>query len=110
MSEILQPTNNDCKRCGNKGYTHLLYKAGENGETQSMFTFCTCDGGKQLRQITVDFRLADLASFAKEILPRLDKAKGLLHNPEEAGKEIQLLQNEIRNLMSKVEKATQNET
>lgn len=107
---IETPTNPICPKCNNKGYTQLMYKAEAGEEVKSMMMFCTCDSGKQFRQITIDQRLEDLKAFAKEILPRLDKAHSQLHTPSEAGNEIRLLQREIRELLEKVEKAMNQET
>lgn len=101
----MESTKKECAKCSGKGYYHMMYKAESGSEEKSMMMYCVCEDGLQLRQIMLDTRLADLSAFAKEVLPRIEKIERELHKPDEAGKDLKALQDDIRLLMSKVEKA-----
>lgn len=112
MSEIINPFEKPveiCKRCKNRGYYPVLVKRESVGPSteppETSVMFCVCDSGRQLRQITIEFRLADLEDLCSIILPIVEKAKGSLHKPEEAGKELQALYDQLTGLLNRLTEA-----
>lgn len=94
-----------CDKCDKRGYYELLAKVETGQEAKSMVMFCKCENGQRLREITIDFRLNDISSFADEVLPRLKKAQEVLHKPEEAGKILKELQDEIESLVLRIKES-----
>lgn len=103
---MTQEKTGRCTKCDGKGYYHMMYKAEGGKPEESMMMFCSCKDGLQFRQISVDMRLADMKAFANEVLPRIEKAEKALHTPDEAGKELKSLKDDIQELLKKVEQST----
>ena len=89
-----------CDKCHNRGY----YQLAVSGTDGAVEMFCACVNGAKLRNLTNSFRLNDLREFSKNILPRIEKAHGQLHIPEEAGKELLSLKKEIQDVLEKIQK------
>lgn len=75
-----------CKICKNKGYHQMLVKPEEGikGPDMTMMSFCACEVGKQLHQISKDFRREDLRMFAKPLLDSLRQLENKWKNRDEA--------------------------
>ena len=89
-----------CEKCHNRGYYQLIV-SGNQGAAEM---FCVCVNGIKLRNLTNAFRLNDLKEFSKSVLPRIEKAHSQLHIPEEAGKELLSLKQEIQDVLEKIQK------
>ena len=67
--------------------------------------FCACEAGKQLRLITIEFRLGDLVELSDFLLIRLRKCSDLLHEPDKAGKELIAIIDHLLDLQTKLRQA-----
>lgn len=108
MSILSTPSDNFlCPKCQNKGYYPMLVKAEVPGqEEMQTVMFCVCQSGRQLRQITIEFRLSDLEDLSAAILPSIQKAKDFLHKPDEALKELQALEDQLNTLLTQLRNAS----
>ena len=94
-----------CPKCEQRGYYELLVKAEAGQDQKSMVMFCKCENGARFREITIDFRLNDLSSFADEVLPMVKKARETLHKPEESGKILKELEDQIQALLTRIKES-----
>lgn len=100
------PPQLDCSRCSNRGYYPMIIAPETpDGESKQTVMFCTCNSGRQLRQISIEFRLSDLEELMRAVMPALEKARSLLHKPEEAGKEIDELIANLNLLLDRIRNA-----
>ena len=103
-----------CNACQNRGYLALKVQPSrpEESPMQTM-TFCACDAGKQLHQISVEFRLGDLREAAEPILYVLRECENKWGNRSEAKRilrsAITSLETLLRGLEEKAEKVENNQ-
>lgn len=104
---IFTPTRQPefCKTCHNRGYYHLgiLVKDAPNlGEKKTM-AFCACDIGRQLYQISIDFRFADLKAFSDPLLKSLRECENRWRDREQARKILRQSVLELEKLVTRLE-------
>mgnify|MGYP001603500845 CR=1 FL=1 len=99
-----------CPKCQNKGYyPFLIQPIRAEDSPQQTVMFCACLNGRQLRQITVEFRLNDLEELAGLILPMLEKTKDEMHKPNDALKTVNQLIDQINELLGRIRNAERDE-
>ena len=101
ISTLLNKKEEICPRCKNYGY----YSIGVRGRSETVFMFCTCEIGKNLRTLSMEWRVNDIKAMANNILPRIDAIKAKLHEPEKASIFLDELKKEIKELIERSEKA-----
>lgn len=88
-----------CKKCRNYGYYNVDTKQGD----KSVFFFCDCPAGEELKKISIEWRLNDLRTVVDNIIPRLDIIKERLSEPDKAKEFINALKEDLQRLKEKAE-------
>ena len=90
-----------CDRCRNYGY----YDIGIIESTKKTLMFCLCPIGKGLRKLSIEWRLNDLQGLLSDVMPRLNLTKDKLAKPDEAGRILDCLMEDLEKVKEKLEKA-----
>lgn len=90
-----------CQKCSNYGY----YQIGFKGSDEAMQMFCACPIGKELSKLTAKWRIEDIKRVVDRLIPKLEDIKAKLIKPDEAGKLLVEVIDELNGLQKKSNEA-----